>query len=172
MNQHGLHSQSAAYPQRDGLVERTVKNLPHVTPSPRVPAANPLHGPASRFLLGSIALLERDGLVKRTVKNLPHVTPSPRVPAANQLGRFAPLWTHTTVLFFQGRAPRKRTVKNLPHVTPSPRVPAANSQPGAAPLCYHSLPALPTRDGPVWHTRSESASRHSFPKSTCSQSAG
>ena len=110
---------------RDGLAERTVRILPHVTPSPRVPAASMLRGLVS-FLF---APHWRNGLAERTVSILPHVTPSPRVPAANWLCGSVSPWTHG-VLFprFLGSGLAVRTCSILPHVTPSPRVPAASTR--------------------------------------------
>jgi hypothetical protein len=81
------HKKRALNFQRDGLAGRMVNNLPHVTPSPRVSAANLLRRSASRHIFSSsdVALLRRVGLMESKVINLPHVTPSPRVPAANLL---------------------------------------------------------------------------------------
>ena len=81
------HKKRAIKFQRDGLARRTVSNLPHVTPSPRVSAANLPHKPdsLSDALSYTPAFLGKVGLMESMVHFLPHVTPSPRVPAANLL---------------------------------------------------------------------------------------
>jgi hypothetical protein len=119
---------------RDGLAERTVRVLPHVTPSPRVPAAREQRRSVSTsFSLVVPALVMRNGLAERTLGVLPHVTPSPRVPAASRQRRSVPALTAFIRVGFAHRPHTQATgdgsavtkATTLPHVTPSPRVPAA-----------------------------------------------
>jgi hypothetical protein len=165
----GLHSLlsdiaflTVAHPERAGLVERMSSILPHVTPSPRVPAAYARRRSGSPILL---AHPEGNRLVERTVSILPHVTPSPRVPAANQpCGPVSPLiCAHPKRV---GLASWRTRI--LPHVTPSPRVPAATLSRRSYSHCTHTFSLFSRRAcDPV---EAHSASRHSFPKSTCSHS--
>ncbi len=106
------------------------------------------------------------GLTQCTVTILPHVTPSPRVPAAtilrNYLTRVLYNLPHTRAGFTE------RTVTILPHVTPFPRVPAATML--RRPVSH--LSSWPHREARVYGAHGyDSASRHSFPKSTCSHHA-
>jgi hypothetical protein len=116
--------------ERNGHVDHLVTILPHVTPSPRVPAADQSCGLISLNSLESspsFALLGRDGSVECTRNHLPHVTPSPRVPAANQKRRSASPSFYITDDALLERDERTECTRNhLPHVTPPQRVPAAN----------------------------------------------
>jgi hypothetical protein len=57
---------------------------------------------------------------------------------------------------------------HLPHVTPSPRVPALPAPRSASFALITILTGFPKREGGSAGRKPPSASRHSFPKSTCS----
>ncbi len=87
----------------------------------------------ARYGFAETALLQGDGLAERTVRILPHVTPSPRVPAASK---------------------QSGSVSFISDYSPGNGVPASYPSNGRRVSGVHG---------------SNSASRHSFPKSTCSQ---
>jgi len=69
---------------------------------------------------------------------------------------------------FSTRGGSTRNAENvLPHVTPSPRVPATDALPTRLILRTHACDSHPEGSGPRPNMAKRSASRHSFPKSTC-----
>jgi hypothetical protein len=109
-------------------------------------------------------LNKRNGHAACKHRILPHVTPSPRVPAAEAHSVPVSLLSFLPNL---GQPDLWSASFSLPHVTPSPRVPAADG------LCGSGFPKglivsfFPLVSGEPAGSKASSASRHSFPKSTC-----
>ena len=85
---------------------------------------------------------------------------------------------HNEDALLQGDGSAERTVRILPHVTPSTRVPAASKRSRSVSFICESFPgqgisaSYPSNGRRVSDAHgSISASRHSFPKSTCSRPA-
>ena len=133
--------------ERAGSDLKAARILPHVTPSPRVPARRLGRG----FGPLCIHFLERGGSKRRVARILPHVTPSPRVPARHALcGSTAFELLDAQACGASGATAERATI--LPHVTPSPRVPASPSFRGAAGsagLRYRVSLPFPESDGTV-----------------------
>jgi len=121
--------------KRDGLVKRAVSFLPHVTPSPRVPAAKTHCGPVSPlFSYCHCALLLGDGLWSvRSAFCLTSLLPQEYLQPVSFAGPPpAGLILLSALLERDGLA--AKAVSLLPHVTPSPRVPTARGRPKPASL--------------------------------------
>lgn len=73
---------SNPFSTRGGFNKYSATPVSHVTPSPRVPAADilSLDSPHQALISGGL-ILEGSEPEQRVVNVLPHVTPSPRVPA-------------------------------------------------------------------------------------------
>ena len=69
--------------------------------------------------------------------------------------------------FSTGGGSTRNAENVLPHVTPSPRVPATDALLTRLILCTHTCDSHPEGSGPRSNMAKRSASRHSFPKSTC-----
>ena len=70
-------------------------------------------------------------------------------------------------LFSTGGGSSRYAENVLPHVTPSPRVPATDDLLTRTIFCTHTQVSHPEGSGPRPNMAKRSASRHSFPKSTC-----